>query len=68
MIILLLLFLVLISIFLALDLGVFHKSNQVITIKESLLWTLVWVILALIFGGAIKAHNNFLGIKQQARS
>lgn len=64
MIILLLLFLVLISIFLALDLGVFHKSNQVITLKESLLWTLVWVILAFIFGAAIYAiyQQNFFGI------
>ena len=64
MIILLLLFLVLISIFLALDLGVFHKSNQVITLKESLLWTLVWVILALIFGAAIYYiyQQNFFDI------
>jgi len=53
MILLWILFLVLIAGFLTLDLGVFHKTNQVITLKESLLWTLVWVILALLFGAVI---------------
>ena len=34
---------------LALDLGVFHKINHNISVKESLIWTGVWVSLALIF-------------------
>ena len=34
---------------LALDLGVFHKKNHNISVKESLIWTGVWVSLALIF-------------------
>jgi tellurite resistance protein TerC len=34
---------------LALDLGVFHRKAQVVTIKESLAWTAVWVTLALLF-------------------
>jgi len=34
---------------LALDLGVFHKKAHVVTIKESMTWTAVWVSLALIF-------------------
>lgn len=42
-----------ITLFLALDLGVFHKKNSVVTMKDSLIWTSVWVTLALLFGIAI---------------
>jgi tellurite resistance protein TerC len=49
MILIWLLFIVLIFIMLALDLGVFHKENQTITMKESLIWTAVWISLALLF-------------------
>ena len=34
---------------LALDLGVFHKKTHNVSVKESLIWTGVWVSLALIF-------------------
>ena len=34
---------------LALDLGVFHKKCHVVTFKESITWTAVWVVLALCF-------------------
>lgn len=34
---------------LALDLGVFHRKAHVVTFKESIAWTVVWVTLALIF-------------------
>lgn len=34
---------------LALDLGVFHKKEHVISVKESLIWTGIWIALALIF-------------------
>ena len=34
---------------LALDLGVFHRKNHEISLKESLTWTGVWISLALIF-------------------
>lgn len=34
---------------LALDLGVFHKKNHDVSVKESLIWTGVWITLALIF-------------------
>lgn len=46
-------FFALITIFLALDLGVFHKKDAVVTMRESLIWTSVWVALALLFGIAI---------------
>jgi tellurite resistance protein TerC len=34
---------------LALDLGVFHKKAHVVTFKESITWTVVWISLALFF-------------------
>lgn len=34
---------------LALDLGVFNRKSHVIKMKEAMLWTLFWVILALLF-------------------
>ena len=47
------LFLVLIIIFLALDLGVFNKEDHVIKTKEASIWTAVWVTVALAFSGVI---------------
>lgn len=47
------LFLIVVFVLLALDLGVFHKKNSVVSIKESMKWTVVWVLLAAIFGGVI---------------
>ena len=47
------LFIALIMLFLALDLGVFHKEEHVIRTKEASVWTLVWVSVALGFGGVV---------------
>jgi tellurite resistance protein TerC len=41
-------------IFLALDLGVFHRRAHVVGFRESLIWTSVWVCLALLFAAALK--------------
>jgi len=38
---------------LALDLGVFHRKAHVVSLKESLTWTFVWVALALIFNAGV---------------
>jgi tellurite resistance protein TerC len=42
-------FLLLISLVIALDLGVFHRKAHVVTLPEALGWTAVWISLALIF-------------------
>ncbi|MGO3183253.1 MAG: TerC family protein [Aequorivita sp.] len=47
------LFIALITIFLALDLGVFHKNDHVIKTKEAGIWTAVWITVALSFSGVI---------------
>ena len=46
-------FLAIVFALLALDLGVFHKSNKAVSMKESLAWTAVWVTISLMFGGVI---------------
>ena len=43
-------FLIFIIFMLALDLGVFHKKDHEIKIKEAAIWTAVWVTLAMLFG------------------
>ena len=42
-----------IVIFLALDLGVFHKNEHVIKSKEAGIWTAIWVTVALSFSAVI---------------
>ena len=48
-------FLVFIFILLALDLGVFHRKAHVVSVREALTWTCIWVTLALIFSGFVYA-------------
>ena len=38
---------------LALDLGVFHRRAHAISIKEALLWSIVWMALAFIFNAGV---------------
>src|SRR5512134_1625214 len=59
---------VFILVMLALDLGVFHRKSHVVSLKESLTWTGVWVVLALVFNagvwhyaGSAKALEFFTG-------
>lgn len=40
-------------IMLALDLGIFHRKNHEVSVKEALTWTFVWIFLALVFNTII---------------
>lgn len=42
-------FLLFITVLVALDLGVFHRKSEEIKIADALIWTLIWVCVALIF-------------------
>jgi len=44
---------VFVLVMLALDLGVFHRKAHVVSFKESMTWTVVWVVLALLFNAGI---------------
>ncbi len=53
---------------LVLDLGVFHRKAKVISVKEALAWTCVWVVMAFLFNifvyyhfGEVKAFEFFTG-------
>lgn len=46
-------FIAIIIIFLALDLGVFNKEDHIIKTKEASIWTAIWVTVALSFSGVI---------------
>ncbi len=35
--------------FLAVDLGVFHRHPHAVSLRESLIWSIAWVVLALVF-------------------
>ncbi|OGS19893.1 MAG: tellurium resistance protein TerC [Elusimicrobia bacterium RIFOXYA2_FULL_39_19] len=43
---------------LMLDLGVFHKKNHAVSIKESLVWSIIWIIAAFIFNAGIYFHSG----------
>ena len=38
---------------LALDLGVFHRKAHTVTIKEATFWSIVWIVLALVFNAGV---------------
>jgi len=47
-------FIACVLIFLALDLGVFHRRAHAVKFKEALLWSAVWFALAMLFAGALR--------------
>ncbi|MEI7937652.1 MAG: TerC family protein [Verrucomicrobiota bacterium] len=47
-------FIVCVLIFLALDLGLFHRQAHVVKFREALLWTSVWFSLAMLFALGLK--------------
>jgi len=49
-------FLACVLVFLALDLGVFHRHAHVVKFREAIIWTAIWVSLALVFGFVIAPH------------
>jgi len=55
-------FLLFVVLMLALDLGVFHRKSHEVKIKEALIWSAVWISLAMIFNYGVYV---FLG-KQKA--
>lgn len=57
-------FLGLISLFLALDLGVFHREVREISFKESIFWSVIWFLVALAFMPliALAYDHHWLGL------
>jgi tellurite resistance protein TerC len=56
-------FLACVAVFLAFDLGVFHRRARVVKVREALAWTALWVGLAMLFGlalGAVRGQKEAL--------
>ena len=43
-------FIAVVLVLLAMDLGVYHRRAHAVTVKEALCWSLVWVVLSVLFG------------------
>ncbi len=59
---------ILVLFMLALDLGIFHRKDHKISLKEGIVWSIIWIIVALIFNvgyyfwqGSEKALQFFTG-------
>jgi len=46
-------FVAMVLVFLALDLGVFHRKAHVVSFREALIWSAVWFSTAMLFGGFV---------------
>lgn len=51
-------FVIAILIFLAADLGVFHRKAHVVEFKEALAWTFIWFSVAMLFAGGLSVWRN----------
>jgi tellurite resistance protein TerC len=38
---------------LALDLGVFHRKTHVVSLREALVWSVIWIVVAFLFNGLV---------------
>lgn len=52
-------FVTFVVVMLLLDLGVFHKNPHAVSIKESAIWSVVWFLLATLFGGALYLYARY---------
>lgn len=52
------LFLVFVVIMLMLDLGVFHKKDTEVKVKEAILWSAFWILLALLFNAGVYFYGG----------
>jgi len=57
-------FIVFVLLMLALDLGVFHRKSHVVTLKEALTWSAVWITMGLSFSVLVYYgyENHWLGL------
>ncbi len=57
-------FLLLVLVFLALDLGVFHRDAHEVSMKEAAGWSVVWITCGVLFAGVIYAayEHQWLGL------
>lgn len=60
-------FLVFVVFVLTLDLGVFNRKSHIISFKEALIWSIVWISIGLSFTYIVHSHGDWIhGIKSIA--
>ena len=61
------LFLAFVFVLLTLNLGVFHRRAHVVSVREALAWTVVWIVTALAFAGVVYLgyEHRWLGMGLQ---
>jgi len=50
-------FLIFVLAMLAIDLGIFNRKSHVVSFKEATIWSIVWVVLASIFGAVLYQYS-----------
>src|SRR4051812_44951711 len=50
---------------LALDLGVLHRESREMAVPQALLWTVVWILVALSFAGAMYGLYEYHWLRWQ---
>lgn len=57
-------FIAIVLVFLALDLGVFHRQAHEVSFKEAMTWSIIWVTCGLGFAGVVWAayQNHWMGL------
>ena len=57
-------FIALVMVFLALDLGVFHREAHEVSLKESMFWSAIWLACGVSFTGFVyySYHFHWLGL------
>ncbi len=57
-------FLAIVVLFLALDLGVFHREAHVVSMKEAATWSIIWVTCGVLFAAVVyfSYENHWLGL------
>ncbi len=60
-------FILLVVLMLVIDLGVFHRQSHEISMKEALVWSAVWIAMALLFGVFVYFgyENHWMGLGRQ---
>ncbi len=53
-------FIVVISVMLLLDLGVFSKKDHIVKFKEAAAWTVAWIALSMVFYTVIRTHGDLI--------
>lgn len=51
-------FLVFVAVMLLLDLGVFHKKDSEVRVREAMLWSAFWIVLALAFNAGVWRYGG----------